>query len=153
MTKLTEKQESLLNELLEDFQGNIEVVMGPKGLMNQLRKCVVEAMLDGEMTSHLGYAPHDPAGNGSGNFRNGHTAKKVQSKDGELALEIPRDRNGSFEHRILRKGQRRMDNVLRLVPASSVRSCGKSANRGARLSSESCLCQSARTMMTEPNGQ
>ena len=87
MTKLTEKQESLLNELLEDFQGNTEAVMGPKGLMNQLRKRVVEAMLDGEMTSYLGYAPHDPAGNGSGNSRNGHTAKKVQSKDGELALD------------------------------------------------------------------
>ncbi len=84
MTKLTEKQETLLNELLEDFKGNTEAVMGPDGLMNQLRKRVVEAMLDGEMTSHLGYAPHAPAGNGSGNSRNGHTAKKVQSKDGEL---------------------------------------------------------------------
>ena len=96
MTKLTEKQESLLNELLEDFQGNTEAVMGSKGLMSQLRKRVVEVMLDEEMTSHLGYAPHDPAGNGSGNSRNGHTEKKVQSKDGDLALEIPRDRNGSF---------------------------------------------------------
>ena len=52
MTKLTEKQEALLKELLEDFQGNTEAVMGPKGLMNQLRKRVVEAMSDGEMTSH-----------------------------------------------------------------------------------------------------
>ncbi len=42
--------------------------------------------------------PHDPAGNGSGNSRNGHTAKKVQSKDGELDLEIPRDRNGSIRN-------------------------------------------------------
>ena len=111
MTKLTEKQETLLNELLEDFKGNTEAVMGPEGLMNQLRKRVVEAMLDGEMTSHLGYAPHAPAGNGSGNSRNGHTAKKVQSKDGELALEIPRDRNSSFASRVLRKGQRRMDGM------------------------------------------
>ncbi len=67
--KLTEKQETLLNELLEDFKGNTEAVMGLDGLMNQLRKRVVEAMLDGEMTSHLGYAPHAPAGNGSGNSR------------------------------------------------------------------------------------
>ena len=57
MTKLTEKQESLLNELLEEFKGNAEVVMGPDGLMNQLRKRVVEAMLDGEMTSHWAMHP------------------------------------------------------------------------------------------------
>ena len=67
MTKLTKKQESLLNELLEDFKGNTEAVMGQHGLMNELRKRVVEAMLDGELTSHLGYAPHDPAGHGTGN--------------------------------------------------------------------------------------
>lgn len=100
MTKLTERQETLL----EDFKGNTEAVMGPDGLMNQLRKRVVEAMLDGEMTSHLGYAPHAPAGNGSGHSRNGHTAKKVQSKDGERALEISRDRNGCFEPRVLFEG-------------------------------------------------
>ena len=111
MTKLTEKQESLLNELLEDFKGDTESVLGQHGLMNELRKRVVEAILDGEMTSHLGYAPHDPAGNGSGNSRNGHTAKKVQSKNGELALEIPRDRNSRFEPQVLRKGQRRMDGM------------------------------------------
>ena len=66
-------------------------------------------MLDGELTSHLGYAPHDPADHGSGNSRNGYTAKKVQSKDGELELEVPRDRNGSFEPQVLRKGRRLMD--------------------------------------------
>ncbi len=111
MIKLTERQESLLNELVEDFKGDTEAVMGRHGLMNQLRKRVIEAMLDGEMTSHLGYAPHDPAGNGSGNSRNGRTAKKVQSKDGELELEVPRDRNSRFEPRVIRKGQRRMDGM------------------------------------------
>ena len=92
MTKLTKKQESLLNELLEDFKGDPESVLGQHGLMNELRKRVVEAMLDGELTNHLGYAPHDPAGHGTGNSRNGYSAKKVQSKDGELELEVPRDR-------------------------------------------------------------
>lgn len=56
MTKLSKKQESLLNELLEDFKGDTEAVMGRDGLMNELRKRVVEAMLDGEMTNYLGYA-------------------------------------------------------------------------------------------------
>ena len=83
--------------------------------MNQLRKCVVEAMLDGELTSHLGYLPHDPAGHGTGNSRNGYTAKKVQSKDGVLELEVPRDRNGSFEPQVLRKGQRRMDSMDEVI--------------------------------------
>lgn len=117
MTKLTRKQESLLNELLEDFKGDPEAVMGRHGLMSQLRKRVVEAMLDGELTSHLGYALHAPAGNGSGNSRNGYSAKKVQSKDGELELEVPRDRNSSFEPQVLRKGQRRMDGMDEVIIA------------------------------------
>ena len=81
--------------------------------MNELRKRVVEAMLDGKLTSRLGYRPHYPAGHGTGNSRNGYSVKKVQSKDGELELEVPRDRNGSFEPQVLRKGQRRMDVWMR----------------------------------------
>ena len=70
MTKLTKRQESLLNELLEDFKGAPESILGQHGLMNELRKRVVEAMLDGELTSHLGYrAPW--SGHGTGNSRNG----------------------------------------------------------------------------------
>jgi transposase-like protein len=111
MTKLSKKQESLLNELLADFKGDTEAVMGQDGLMMQLRKRVVEAMLEGEMTSHLGYEPHDPLGNGSGNSRNGRFSKRVHSKDGELELEIPRDRNGSFEPQVVKKGQRRIDGI------------------------------------------
>ena len=68
-------------------------------------------MLNGEMNSHLGYESHDPVGNGSGNSRNGYSAKKVQSKDGELDLDIPRDRNGHFEPKVVRKGQRRIDGI------------------------------------------
>ena len=108
MTKLSKKQESLLNELLDDFKGDPEA---QDGLMNELRKRVVEAMLDGEMTSHLGYEAHDPAGNGTGNSRNGYSAQKVHSKDGELELDVPRDRNGHFEPQVVRKGQRRIDGI------------------------------------------
>ena len=112
MTKLTKKQESLLNELLKDVKsGDPEAMQAQEGLMNEIRKRMVEAMLEGEMTSHLGYKAHDPAGNGSGNSRNGHSTKTVQSKDGELDLDVPRDRNGHFEPRIVRKGQRRIDGI------------------------------------------
>ena len=97
MTKLTKKQESLLNELLEDFKGNTEAVMGQHGLMNQLRKRVVKPCWTGELTSHLGYPPPDSAGHGTGNSRNDYSAKKVKSKDGELELEVPRYHNGGFE--------------------------------------------------------
>ena len=79
--------------------------------MNEIRKRMVEAMLDGEMTSHLGYAPNDPAGNGSGNSRNGYSSKAVQSKDGDLDLDVRRDRNGNFEPQVVRKGQRRVDGI------------------------------------------
>jgi transposase-like protein len=112
MTKLTEKQEALLNELLEGVKrGDPEAMGAQEGLMNEIRKRMVEAMLEGEMTSHLGYEAHDPSGNGTGNSRNGHSAKKVHSKDGELGLEVPRDRNGNFEPRVVRKGQRRIDGI------------------------------------------
>ena len=58
-------------------------------MMNELRKRVVEVILDGELTRHLGYPTHDPVGHGTGNSRNGYSAKKVQSKDDELELEGP----------------------------------------------------------------
>jgi transposase-like protein len=117
MAKLTKKQESLLNELIKEFDGDTEAVMGNDGLMMQLRKRVVEAMLEGELTSHLGYEPHDPAGNGSGNSRNGRSSKTIQSKDGAMELEVPRDRNGSFEPQVVRKGQRRIDGIDDMIIA------------------------------------
>ena len=112
MTRLTNKQEALLNELLEDFKGAPNPLWGQHGLMNKLRKCVFESMLDGERTSHIGYHPHDPVGHGIGNSRNG-SAKQVQSKDGELEQEVARDRNGRFELQVLRKGRCRLDGMMR----------------------------------------
>jgi putative transposase len=111
MTKLTKKQESLLNELLEDFDGDAEELLGKNGLLMQVKKRAVEAMLEGELTDHLGYEPNNPLGNGTGNSRNGRATKKVQSKDGEIGLDIPRDRNGSFEPQVVKKRQRRIDGI------------------------------------------
>ncbi len=111
MTNLTEKQKSLLDELLQDFDGDAESLLGKNGLMMQLKKRAVEAMLEGEITDHLGYEPSEPAGNGSGNSRNGRTGKTVQSKNGPFEISVPRDRNSSFDPQIIRKGQRRMDGI------------------------------------------
>ena len=115
MAKLSEKQESLLKELIDDLNGDTEALMGRDGIMNELRKRLIENMLDGEMTDHLGYAPHDPTGNGSGNSRNGRSSKKIQSKDGDIPLDIPRDRNATFEPQVVKKGQRRIDGIDDLI--------------------------------------
>ncbi len=108
---LTPKQKETLDKLLESADGDAEAIAGENGLLDAVRKHFLEAVLKGEMTAHLGYAPHDPAGRGSGNSRNGHTAKTVQTKNGALELRVPRDRDGSFEPQVVRKRQRRIDNL------------------------------------------
>jgi putative transposase len=65
--------------------------------------------LGGELTEHLGYEKHDPAGRGSGNSRNGTTAKTLRGKSGEIQVDVPRDRNGTFEPQIVKKHQTRFD--------------------------------------------
>jgi transposase-like protein len=72
---------------------------------------VLQTGLEVEMTDHLGYGRHDPAGRGSGNSRNGHYPKTVKTEIGEVDLRVPRDRNGSFEPATVRKGQRRLDGL------------------------------------------
>ena len=90
-------------------------VVGEGGLLQQMTKAVLERSLAEEMTDHLGYEPYDPAGFGSGNNRNGTTAKTVATELGPVELEVPRDRNGSFTPQTVRKGQRRLDGIDRLV--------------------------------------
>jgi transposase-like protein len=89
---------------------------GPDGLLKQLTKTVVETALDEEMTEHLGYEKHDPAGAGSGNIRNGTRAKSVLTEaTGQVDIEVPRDRASSFEPQIVKKRQRRLSGVDEIV--------------------------------------
>src|SRR3954447_24017593 len=90
-------------------------VVGEGGLLQQMTKTVPERALAEELSDHLGYEPYDPAGSGSGNNRNGVTTKTVATELGPVELEVPRDRNGSFSPRTVRKGQRRLDGIDRLV--------------------------------------
>src|SRR5881227_3566626 len=76
---------------------------GEGGLLQQLTKRVIEAALDGEITDHLGYEKHDPAGKDGGNSRNGTRAKTVLTDVGPVEISVPRDREGSFEPQIVRK--------------------------------------------------
>jgi putative transposase len=96
----------LIDKLLADYK-TPEDIIGTNGLLKQLTKAVLERAMQAEMTEHLGYEKHDPAGNNSGNSRNGATTKTLKGDFGEVALETPRDRNGSYEPRIIGKGQTR----------------------------------------------
>ncbi|MBY8871835.1 IS256 family transposase [Micromonospora sp. PLK6-60] len=89
---------------------------GPDGLLKQLTKTVLETALNEEMTEHLGYDKHDPAGAGSGNIRNGSRSKTVLTDaNGPVQIDVPRDRAGTFEPRIVRKRQRRLSGVDEVV--------------------------------------
>src|SRR3954462_11559277 len=80
---------------------------GPDGLLKQLTKTVLETSLNEEMTEHLGYEKHDPAGAGTGNIRNGSRGKPVRTEHGgRVETEVPRDGAGTLEPQIVRKRQR-----------------------------------------------
>jgi len=96
----------LLDTLLSDYQ-KPEDLIGENGLLKQLTKALVERALEAEMTEHLGHAKHEAVTNPSGNARNGKSRKNLKGDFGELQLEIPRDRHGSFEPQIVAKHQTR----------------------------------------------
>ena len=103
-----EIRKELLDELLKDCGGS-EDLLGPDGLLKQLKAALVERALQEEMTEHLGYEKHSSKGRGSGNNRNGVSAKTLQTEDGELPIRVPRDREGTFEPQIVPKHERHFD--------------------------------------------
>ena len=96
----------VLDELLKGCQ-KPEDIIGEGGLLKQLTKALLERALKGELTHHLGYEKHDPAGYKSGNSRNGKSRKTLKGDFGEMEVEVPRDRNGTFEPQIIEKHQTR----------------------------------------------
>jgi putative transposase len=84
-----------------------EDLIGEHGLLKQITKAVVERALQAEMEAHLGHAKHDAVTNPAGNARNGKSRKTLKGEFGELPIEIPRDRNGSFEPQLIPKHQTR----------------------------------------------
>src|SRR5215217_928 len=98
----------LIDQLLKDYKSP-EDVLGENGLLKQLTKAVLERALKAELSHHLGYEKHDPAGNNSGNCRNGKSKKTLKGDFGTLPIEVPRDRQASFEPKIVPKGQTRFD--------------------------------------------
>jgi len=94
---------------------------GEGGLLGRLTKLVVESSLEGELDDHLGYGKHDPAGRDGGNSRNGRRSKTVLTEAGPVQIEVPRDRDGSFEPRIVAKRQRRLTGIDDLVVSLSAK--------------------------------
>ena len=98
----------LVGQLVEQARAAGLQLTGEGGLLRQLTKRVIEAAMDGEITDHLGYEKHDPAGKDGGNPRNGSRAKTVLTDVGSVEITVPRDRDGSFEPQIVKKRQRRL---------------------------------------------
>lgn len=96
--------DALVDELLTTQGRKPEDI---QGLLKQITKAVLERALQGELTEHLGYEKHAPAGNNSGDSRNGVTKKILKGEFGEVELETPRDRNGDFEPQLIKKNQTR----------------------------------------------
>jgi putative transposase len=100
--------DEVVDELLAGARTEEEIV-GPGGLLSQLTKRLVERALEVELTDHVGYERHQEPPGGSGNTRNGSTPKTLITEHGRVGIDAPRDRDGSFSPRIVRKRQRRFE--------------------------------------------
>jgi putative transposase len=105
-----ELKPEILDKLLEGVKTQ-EDLAGPGGLLKQITKALVERMLAGELTHHLGYEKHDVAGPGNGNTRNGKSRKTLKGESGEMEIAVPRDRHGTFDPQVVRKHQTRWDGL------------------------------------------
>lgn len=99
---------NVLKELLAGYE-KPEDLLGKDGILEQLTKALVETALGAELTSHLGYEKGDRAGKMASNHRNGTSKKTLLGEKGPVEIEVPRDREGTFEPQLIKKGQRRFD--------------------------------------------
>ena len=113
--------EQLVRQLTERARSEGLQLTGEGGLLGRLTKMVVESALEGELDDHLGYGRHDPAGRDGGNSRNGRRGKTVLTEAGPVEIAVPRDRDSSFEPRIVAKRQRRLSGVDDLVISLSAK--------------------------------
>jgi len=106
--KKHEITDKLLDELLKNYKEPGDL-LGRGGIFKTLQKRLLERVLDAELTHTLGYEKHDINGNNSGNSRNGYSQKTLKGEQGTLRVNVPRDRNGYFEPKILKKNQTRFE--------------------------------------------
>ena len=119
------KDDVIDGRLVEQLVGRAReqglALTGEGGLLGQLTKLVLESALEGEITEHLGYDKHERVGDSSSNARNGSRTKTVLTDIGPVPIEVPRDRDGSFQPQIVRKHQRRLTGVDEMVLSLSAR--------------------------------
>jgi putative transposase len=113
--------DQLVRQLAQRARSEGLRLTGEGGLLQHLTKVVVEAALDGEMDDHLGYAKHDPAGRDGGNSRNGKRGKSLLTEAGPVDIEVPRDRDASFQPQLVAKRQRRLTGLDDLVISLSAK--------------------------------
>jgi putative transposase len=118
----------LLDELLKEYE-TPQDILGEGGLLKELTKAVIERCLETELDMHLGYLKHGRKGNANGNVRNGHSQKTLKGEQGHVDIQVPRDRQATFEPQLVKKGQTRLEGVEshKVVPipfrASLTKSC------------------------------
>jgi putative transposase len=109
-------EQKLAEELVARAREQGVSLTGPDGLLKQLAKAVLETALNQEMTGHLGHDKHGPAGNEAGNVRNGTRPETVLTEaSGQVPVEVPRGRHGTFEPQIVKKRQRRLTGAGEIV--------------------------------------
>lgn len=101
---------NLIDSLIKQYDDPMDIFR-ENGLMMQLKKAIVERVMEGELTTELGYEKNDSTGINSGNSRNGYTEKTLKCNDGHLPIKVPRDRNGDYEPKIIPKNQTRFDDM------------------------------------------
>ena len=107
MTRLNEQGQALVKALAQQCESPADIT----GLLKELFGGTLEQMLEAELDLHLGYDKHSPAGNNSGNSRNGYGKKTIKSEWGEAEIAVPRDRKGTFEPKVIEKRQIRTDDI------------------------------------------
>ncbi len=114
-------QQQLAEQLLAQAKEQGVDLVGPDGLLNRLTKNVLETALEAEMDDHLGYERHDRMGRNNGNSRNGTRSKTVLTEIGPVEIDVPRDTDASFDPKIVRKRQRRLDGIDEIVLSLTAR--------------------------------
>ena len=129
----------LLDKVMDRAEAGELALTGEGGFLPEMVKAVLERGLAAELTGHLGYDKGDPAGRGSPNSRNGSSPKTLATEIGPVPLDVPRDRNGSFEPRLVPKGTRRAGGLDEMTirdiaitwPARSAPSCRTTRSPGS----------------------
>jgi putative transposase len=121
MPRAYDAHQQVAHDLVDRARSEGVHLVGPGGLLTGLTKSVLETALEVEMADHLGYDKHDPVGRNRENSRNGSRSKTVLTDIGPVQIEVPRDREGTFDPVIVRKRQRRLDGVDQIVLSLTAR--------------------------------